>query len=235
MAKQTVLTALVLFFFAGACFFNAGATSKLMESQPKWYFLNAHSYKNFAQIIAVGFGVRAFMADIYYISFLQYYGDRANAKKDYDKLTNYLYDITETDPYFTFAYSFGAAILAFNHNRFDEAVKFIEYGKSMLSKKDPVFWKLNMYLGAIGYKQAGNKEEYIKSLEAVLAYEDHPAIIERLLGNIYEQVKTPDESAAYWLKIFKTTKDKSTRNFAYNRIMAIAASGKLKNPAALEF
>ena len=56
-----------------------------------------------------------------------------------------------------------------------------------------------MYLAAITYKSMGDKAKYVKFLEDALKYRDHPAMLDRLLGNIYEQYKTPDECASYWL------------------------------------
>jgi tetratricopeptide (TPR) repeat protein len=218
----TVLAALI----AGMCFLNIAATKRVFETQPSWYFLTPHSYKKFAQILGVGFGFRALLADFEYISFLQYYGDKLNRPSKFIKLFSYIDDITNADPHFTFAYTYGSAILAFNINRYDEAIKIIEKGL----KYNPAFWKLRFYLAAITFSQLEDKSQYVKYLEEALKFNDYPAMIETLLGNIYEQYKPADFCAEYWAGVYKKSKDKDNRMFAYKRILALIESKRLQNP-----
>jgi tetratricopeptide (TPR) repeat protein len=123
---------------AGMCVLNATATKRVFATQPSWYFLTPHSYKKFGQILGVGFGFRALLADFEYISFLQYYGNRKNSAENFKKVYLYIQDITDADPHFTFAYTYGSAILAFNQQRYDEAVEIIKKGLEY----NPAFWKL---------------------------------------------------------------------------------------------
>jgi hypothetical protein len=55
-------------------------------------------------------------------------------------------------------------------------------------------------------------------------------MIETLLGNIYEQFKPADFCAQYWVKIYKKSKDKENRQFAYKRILLLIEGRKLQNP-----
>ena len=214
---------------AAACIMNNQASRRVIKSQPDWYFLSLHAYKNFPQLFSVSFGFRSLAADMDYIQFLQYYGDIENSGTRYRDLYKYIDNITDTDPNFTFAYTYGAAILAFNLNRYEEAIDLIKKGL----KYNPEFWKLRFYLGAIIYKQKGDTLKYTGLLEEAIKFEDHPAIIERMLGSIYEISKTPDQAAMYWVKMYKATKDKQSRNLAFIRIQAIIKQGKLKDSQAI--
>lgn len=225
MLKKILISLLIIILFILNYFINNTATEKVLKNQPRWYFLDFHSYKKFLNILGTAFGLRALTSDFYYISFLQYYGDLRNAKVRYKDLINYLNDATDADPSFEFVYLYGSAILAFNLQRYDEAVKLIEKGLSY----NPKLWRLRLYLGAIAYKEADNKEKYIKFLEDAIRYEDHPAILDRLLGNIYEQIKTPEEAAQYWVSVYKKTKDKSTREHAYNRLIYMFKNKMINN------
>jgi len=218
-----------LFFCMAAA--NTVATRQLFASQPPWYFLNLNSYKKMLHITGVSFGSRALLADIEYINFLQYYGNIENRKERFRKVFDYLVNITDADPHFTFAYTFGSAILAFNREEYDKALYLINKGLEY----NPKIWQLRLYLGAILYKQGGkmDREKYVKFLEEALRFEDHPAMIERLLGNIYESYKDPDFSANYWAWVYNNTKDRDTRLWAYGRIMAIIKSGNLKDPSSI--
>lgn len=229
MVKKAVLISLMILSAVLACIMNNNASRMILKSQPDWYFLNLHSYRNFSELFSVSFGFRALAADMAYIQFLQYYGDKENAAARYKDLYQYLENITDIDPNFTFAYTYGAAILAFNLTRYDEAIRFISKGL----RYNPAFWELRFYMGAIIYKQKGETLKYVGLLEDAIKFKDHPAILERMLGNIYEITKTPDRAALYWAGLYKTTKDKQSRNFAFNRIQEIIKQGKLKNPGAV--
>jgi tetratricopeptide (TPR) repeat protein len=211
------------------CAVNRTATGTVFASQPSWYFLTPHTYKKFTHILGVGLGFRSLLADFEYISFLQYYGDGANHAGNYKDLYRYIDDMTDADPHFEFAYTYGAAILAFNLSRYDEAVAIIKKGLDY----NPAFWRLRLYLAAIAYKSKGDKTQYIGFLEDALKYKDHPAMLDRLLGNIYEQYRTPDECAAYWLTVYRKTRDKYTKDFADERLMFFIKGGKLKDPDKL--
>lgn len=226
MIKKIFSFTIILFFFILCCIYNYIATKEVFKIQPYWYFLNKHSFKKFNHILSASMGFRALMADIEYIFFLQYYGDHKNIKTGYKNLYSIFDSITDIDPHFTFTYTYGSAILAFDVKRFNEAIDLIKKGL----KYNPTFWKLRFYLAAIVYKEIEDKEKYVRFLEEALKFDDHPAMIERLLGNIYEQYKSPDEVVLYWLKIFKSTKDKETKQHAYKKILHHIQEGKLKNP-----
>jgi tetratricopeptide (TPR) repeat protein len=224
--KTAVTAALLAAMVVCMCVVNNMATQKVFASEPSWYFLSPHSYKKFNQILGVSFGYRAMLSDFEYISFLQYYGDRSNADARFKDLLARIDDITDADPHFTFAYTYGSAILAFNLKRYDEAITVIKKGLDY----NPQFWKLRFYLGAIIYMQKGDTKQYVRLLEEALKFDDHPAMIERLLGNIYETYKTPDECAAYWAQIYKNTKDKDTRKHAKERLLLLISSKKISDP-----
>ena len=229
MLKKIVFSALFIVFLSGMLFFSRAGAKSIFNSQPEWYFLQPHSYKRFMHILGVGLGFRSLVGDFEYIGFLQYIGNPENAKNRYKDLYEYVDRITDADPHFSFAYRYGSAVMAFHLKQYEKAEKIIEKGL----KYNPKMWRLRMYLGAIGYKEADNKEKYVKFLEEALDYKDHPAMLERLLGNIYEQYKPADEVVKYWLKIYKNTGDDKTKRHAYERIISYIKSGKLKNPGLI--
>lgn len=229
---KKILKYLTFIFLIAICYIsNYISTKEVFKTQPTWYFLNKHSFKKFTHILSAALGFRALMADFEYIYFLQYYGNPENIKTRYKELYSIFDSITDIDPNFIFTYTYGGAILAFDRNikRYNEAISLINKGL----KYNPTFWKLRLYLGAIVYKEVEDKEKYVSFLEEALKFDDHPAIIERILGHIYEQYKSPDEVVLYWIKIYKITKDKETRQHAYNKIMQYIQTGVLKNPGLI--
>lgn len=213
-------------FFISSCLINKKLTEKIFESQPAWYFLTPNSYKKFSHILGVSFGFRSLLADFEYINFLQYYGNFENRKTGYSEVYSYIDSITDADPHFTFAYIYGSAILGFNVKRYDEAIRIIQKGL----KFNPRIWRLRLYLGALTFSELGDKAKYVKYLEEAMKFDDHPQMIETLLGNIYAQYKEPDEVALYWSRIYKNSKHADSRKWAKEKLIELLAGGKLKNP-----
>jgi tetratricopeptide (TPR) repeat protein len=224
--KTGLLFVSALVLFLSSCWLNNRLTSKIFESQPSWYFLNPESYKKFSHIMGVGFGYRSLLADFEYITFLQYYGNKDNRKTNYSGLYSYIDSITDADPHFTFAYIYGSAILGFNVQRHDEAIKVINKGLEF----NPKIWRLRLYLGALTFSKLGEKEKYVKFLEEALKFDDHPQMIETLLGNIYAQYKEPDETAMYWAGILKNSKHADSRKWAEEKITEMISEGRIKEP-----
>ena len=224
-AATTIFCTLTLFFLMS--FFNSTATLMVNKNQPSWYFLDArHDYKKLDHIVGIALGIRTFISDLDYITFLQYYGNRQSSVNGYKDLYSYADEITNIDPNFTFVYTYGSAILAWNLNRVEEATKLIQKGITY----NPFFWQLRLYMGAIIFKQKGDTLGYIKLLEDALKYEDHPAMLERILGNIYELNKSPDYAAEYWAGIYTKSKHKDSRAHAYDRLLVLLQEKKLTAP-----
>ena len=228
-ASRAAAAVFLAALFAAMCFLNNLATERVFKSQPSWYFLSPHSYRKFDQIMGVSFGYRSLLADFEYINFLQYYGNKKNAADHFKDLLNYIEDMTDADPHFTFAYTYGSAILAFNLHRYDEAVRVIEKGL----KFNPEFWRLRLYMGAIIYIRKGDMKNYVSLLEDALKYKDHPSMIESLLGNIYELYKPADEAAKFWVWVYRNTKDRDVRKHAYERLMFMVKNRMLTNPETI--
>ena len=166
LKRGIIAASVIAVLFGISCFTNRAATEILVKTQPDWYFLNLNSYKKFGQMLSVSFGFRRLFADFEYISFLQYYGNREHAHTGFKDLYRYIDDITDADPHFTFAYTYGGAALAFNLERYDEAISIIKKGL----RYNPEFWQLRLYLGAIIYKELDDKDRYIGFLELSLIH-----------------------------------------------------------------
>ena len=54
-----------------------------------------------------------------------------------------------------------------------------------------------------------------------------------MLGNIYEEIKSPDFAAGYWAGLYVSTKDRQSREKAYERLQILIRGGKLKDPGAI--
>ncbi len=182
--------------------------------------LKEASFLNFWGILL---GFRRLSADLAWIRILQYYGtheDEENQdvrgehiclkEEGYKKLSPLFQLVVRLDPYFHFAYLYGSGILAYNHERYDEAVSLLEEGVNNC----PKYWKFNFYLAAIGYKRKKQENKVIYLLEKVVKYPDCPVMIKSVLAQLYEKKLQFNKAKQMWENILRTSKDRGYKEKA---------------------
>ena len=127
-------------------------TQERIEKNFKYPFQPITSLKatevKFTNFWGVLLGLRRLSADLAWIDVLQYYGsheeeDEHNGEHihepgqtcphclkwgEYKELLPRCQAVVRLDPYFRYAYLYGAGALAFNHDRFSEAVELLDEG-----------------------------------------------------------------------------------------------------------
>ncbi|MCK5533755.1 hypothetical protein KAI68_01465 [bacterium] len=182
--------------------------------------LEEASFLNFWGVLL---GFRRLSADLVWIKMLQYYGTRKEGddalskkkyvgveKEEYKKLFPFFQAVVKLDPFFCFAYLYGSGILAYNHERYDEAVSLLEEGIT----SNPKYWKFNFYLGAIGYKIKKQEKKVIYLLEKIVEYPDCPVMIKSVLAQLYEKKLQHIKAGLIWENILRTSNDKGYRKKA---------------------
>ena len=182
--------------------------------------LKEASFLNFWGILL---GFRRLSADLAWIRILQYYGTHEDGenqhvrgehiclkKEGYKKLLPLFQLVVRLDSYFHFAYLYGSGILAYNHERYDEAINLLEEGVSNC----PKYWKFNFYLAAIGYKIKKQENKVIYLLEKVVNYSDCPVMIKSVLAQLYEKNLQFNKAEQMWENILRTSKDRGYREKA---------------------
>ena len=130
----------------------------------------------------------------------------------FKELFMYNYRVVLLDPFFSYAYLYGAGALAWNQDRPQEAINLLNYGISMMEKyqknitKDThqPYWQLNLYLGAILYRKEGNFDKMKESLEVAVNQENCPNMVKTILANIYNKDKQYAKALKLWLEIYDT-------------------------------
>ena len=128
----------------------------------------------------------------------------------YQDLYSYCLRVTELDPFFSYAYLYGAGSLAWNLNRPDEAIKLLENGISSVEKYSPditkdahqPFWQYHLYLSAIIYSKSGQFDEMITLLETAVRQPQCPNMVKAILANIYQKNGKSERSMKLWLEIY---------------------------------
>ncbi|MBD3271568.1 MAG: hypothetical protein GF384_03400 [Elusimicrobia bacterium] len=108
--------------------------------------------------------------------------------------------VINLDPYFHYAYLYSAGALAWNLDRFDDAYKLLSKG----IENDPSYGQFAVYMSAILFKEKGDTEKMIQTLEQVVTFDDCPNLVKSILANYYEKQGNYYKSLALWINIFET-------------------------------
>lgn len=161
----------------------------------------------FRDLGGIFLGMRRMTADIAWIAVLQYYGsyDMLRQGSDLDSRVSHpalkvlVQRVIRLDPYFYSAYLYGAGSLAFNLNRYDEALEILKEGIQL----NPTYWRFQLYLAAIIWKQKGRSDAMIPLLEQAILYSDCPTMIKSCLANIYKARKNYARALEIWLEVLE--------------------------------
>ncbi len=148
----------------------------------------------------------------------------------YKGVYSYCQRVTELDPFFSYAYLYGAGALAWNLNRPDEAMKLLESGISSVEKFSPditrdvhkPFWQYHLYISAIIYSKSGKFNEMTVLLETAVKQPQCPNMVKAILANIYQKNGNPVRSLKLWLEIYDS-KDPTYINKSLSKILELRA------------
>jgi len=134
-------------------------------------------------------------------------------KKPYSRLYEKTLRVVQLDPFFHYAYLYTSGALAWNHDDYDTAYELLRLG----IQNDPSHWRFGEYLGAIVYKEKGDVQRMLESLETVVAYEGCPNLIKAALAGYHENQKQFHKSLKIWIEIYDSG-DKAYTNKALTKI-----------------
>jgi tetratricopeptide (TPR) repeat protein len=142
---------------------------------------------------------------------------------NFSKLREHILRIGALDPYFHYAFLFGAGALAFNLNRPDEAFEVLRTGAAA----DPEFWRYRLYAGAIAFRESAQIEKVIPLLEEAARDPDCPTMLMNILANIYRKIGAYDRAADVFQRIIANSRDEGYVSLARQKLKALHAAGKI--------
>jgi tetratricopeptide (TPR) repeat protein len=139
----------------------------------------------------------------------------------FPRLLDHMSRVASLDPYFHYAYLFGAGALAFNLNRDDEALKLLDQG----ARIDPNFWRFRLYAGAIAFRKSNEMDKAIVLLEEAIRYPDCPSPVMNILANLYKKKKQYGEAARIYRHMLENSRDENYRQLARDKLTEIRRRG----------
>jgi len=174
------------------CAFAAGGTFR--PAYPGISEIRPFSSSGGEDAAFLGLGLRKLGADINFIRLLQYYGSDEEPLSSsggtpdvppsggfgygggvYSEFLPRLKHITSLDPYFKYAFLYGAGVLAFNLERPEDALAVLEEARRSM----PDEWQFGKYMAAIGYKNAREPEKVADVLDSIVTQPGTPVMLKQ--------------------------------------------------------
>jgi tetratricopeptide (TPR) repeat protein len=198
---------------------------------------NARSVKGMDRVVLgiPSFGFDTLLADILWISAIQYLGGIQRINKEEGATIYRLFDrITDLDPQFTEAYKLGGLTLGVVES--EKAISLLEKG---INNNKDIHWSVPYYASISAFFHLKNYEEAIRFLKIAVKSPEHPPHLDRLLAAANNLAGYKETALDMWQDIYKKSTHNYEKNLAYKNLTSLceeikktSADKSLKDKAA---
>jgi tetratricopeptide (TPR) repeat protein len=155
-------------------------------------------------------GYRDLAADVLWFRMVQYYGGYRMGENDLALFTHLVDVITDLDPQFTFAYVFGALIIAQDLGQVQRGIGFLEKG----IRNNPEDWWLPFELGFLTYVYARDYTQALSYFEKAARLPGAGPQAARFAAFVAAKAGYVETSIAMWEELARTSDNKYIRELA---------------------
>jgi hypothetical protein len=139
-------------------------------------------------------GYREVVADVVWLSAVQYYGDFRKGNHDLTYFRG-LIDITTTlDPHFIFAYLFGALVVSEDVGAFGDGMDILKQGMA----RNPNSWQLPFEIGFLNFVDRKDTRTAARYFELASKMPGAPEYAERFAAFVYSRAGDAESSIRMW-------------------------------------
>jgi len=168
-------------------------------------------------------GYKNLVADILWFRTIQYYGGYRLGENDLALFQHLIDVITELDPKFSFAYLFGALIIAEDLGAFDEGIEVLKRGMY----NNPDDWWLPFEIGFLNYVYARNYKEAVRYFNLASRIPGAEEITRRFAAFAAARGGYIEKSIAMWQELAETSNNKYIRELARRYIEKLKKKGTI--------
>jgi tetratricopeptide (TPR) repeat protein len=165
-------------------------------------------------------GYHDLAADVLWFKMVQYYGGYRMRENDLALFSHLVDVITDLDPQFTFAYVFGALVIAEDLGHFGEGVKFLEKG----IRSNPGDWRLPFELGFLHYVYAHDYPRALSYFQAASRLPGAGPQAARFAAFVAGKAGYTETSIALWEELARTSDNRYIRELAERYIEKLKAN-----------
>ena len=158
----------------------------------------------------IALGYREMVADLIWFNVVQYYGSYRQAHHDLAYFEGVINIVTDLDPYFTFPYVFGAAVMSQDLGRTDRAIELLKKGMA----HNPTNWEFPFEIGFISYIDARDNKTAAHYFELASKLPGGGDKARRFAAFVYSQGGHEEKSIRMWELIIEESENPWMRELA---------------------
>ncbi len=167
---------------------------------------------------AISMGLRAPLADLVWLRFIQYYGEHRMTDVRFDLLYHILDILTTLDRRFTYAYTLGSLMLTHDAQRPDQARQLLKKGMH----ENPEEWRLPFIYGFIHYAFLAEYEVARTYFRIASTKPEAPDVAQRWAAFVtYVKLGDLKTALALWLDLYNNTENPEEKTLATYYIQKI--------------
>ncbi len=155
-------------------------------------------------------GWRSLAADLLWMRAVQYLDESAHAKEGYGRFKGMVHDVVSVDPYCVQAYASGSAVLMWVVKDTQAAMELLKEG----IRHNPGYARFGLYLAAFTYYRSDQFVQTIGILESLMEDEQHPIMLEPILGNLYLKMEKKEKARQLWWWMWYHSRSDDNRQYA---------------------
>lgn len=225
--KRRTIEIVVAFALLLVLFYSARGVETLSQKKYKHDVMYLPSGR-FIEEVSLGY--RNLAADILWFRTIQYYGSYRMGENDLALFKHLVDVITDLDPQFTFAYLFGALIIAEDLGYFREGIKFLEKG----IHNNPQDWWLMFEMGFLYYVDARDYTEAMRCFQKASCMPGADDIADRFAAFVAAKGGHTETSIAMWEELARTSENPHIRDLAGRYIDKLKGELDAANPVDVQ-
>jgi hypothetical protein len=167
-------------------------------------------------------GYKQLVADVIWLSVIQYYGDYRRDNHDLTYFTGLIDIITTLDPHFIFAYVFGGMVVSEDTGEFDSGIGILKKGMA----NNPTSWKLPFEIGFLNYVNGESYPMAARYFDLASRMPGTPDYAKRFAAVVYSKAGRYSTSMRMWEEYRDNTDDPILKDLATRYLEKLKARQK---------
>jgi len=184
-------------FWAAGVFFLIGAVFSTARTQDFRYrpYLHESLYLPTGKFLnELSLGYKQVVADFVWFSAVQYYGEYRKGQHALNHFEALMKIVTTLDPHFTFAYIFGAWVIAEDMGDFERGIDMLRDGMA----NNPTSWRLPFEIGFLNFTHRTDYDLAGRYLDLASRMPNAPERARRFAAFVYTRAGEKDSSIRLW-------------------------------------
>ncbi len=172
----------------------------------------------------ISLGYKELVADMVWLSAVQYYGDYRAGNHDLAYFKGLTEITTSLDPHFIFVYIFGALVVCEDREAFTEGMEILRTGMA----NNPDSWELPFEIGFLNYIDRADFDMAARYFDLASRMPGRPDYVKRFAAFLYDKAGHNETSIKMWEELKTQSDEQYLKDLADRYIQKLKVKSRTK-------